>query len=106
MKSRDETIEKFRRYVAGCLAVGTNRFRKTLARTMTGDLDTPEALGKVMGDLESTAAEIIGKIYDDLKPPEPAGNRTPPPAASASPLNNGKAPAPPAPQKASEPAKR
>lgn len=77
---RLQFIAKWRAYLAGTIALGGDDIRKSLA----GQSVTAEALGRGMLGLTPTTDNLLGRLFDDLLPPEtePSSERQERPTAS------------------------
>jgi hypothetical protein len=73
--TREQAIDRYRAYVAGCIALGATKFRPRMKAALLGELDGVESFGQVLTQIDATAAELIGKLYDAITPKEPDNAR-------------------------------
>lgn len=64
---RAKFIAQWRSFVAGTIALGGDEIRKSLA----GQCVTADTLGKTLLGLTPTTDNLLGRLFDDLLPPEP-----------------------------------
>lgn len=67
-QDRDRFIERWKRHVAGVIALGGVQVKRIKATTLieAGEQQPAEAFGGLVMDLHEQTVTLLGQLYDDL----------------------------------------
>lgn len=68
--TREQFIEKWRRHVAGVIAVGGSRVRALRVASIAEALQEkpPAEVGEIFVDVADESLKLLGQLYDSLQP--------------------------------------